>query len=142
MGQLQRRKTMQVHDMISTHPDVKGNTADRLLRCIEACYTCAQACTVCADACLAEQAVDQLKQCIRLNLDCADICAATGAMASRRIGSNVEVLRAMIRACELSCHTCGEACQRHGAEHEHCRICADACMQCAAACRDALADVH
>lgn len=97
---------MQVHEMISAHPDVQGSTADLLLRCIEECYNCAQLCTSCADACVAEQSVDKLKQCIRLNLDCADICAAAGAMGSRRTGSNVEVLRAVIRACELACRRC------------------------------------
>jgi len=43
--------------------------------------------------------VKDLTQCIRLNLDCADICAATGAMTSRRTGSNVDVLRAAMQAC-------------------------------------------
>ena len=133
---------MHVHEMIRTHPDVQGSTADRLLRCIEECYGCAQACTSCADACLAESSVDQLRQCIRLNLDCADICATTGALASRRTGSNVEVLRAVIGACELACRRCGEECQRHAGMHEHCRICADACTRCAEACSAALAEVH
>lgn len=133
---------MQVHEMISAHPDVQGSTADLLLRCIEECYNCAQVCTSCADACVAEQSVDKLKQCIRLNLDCADICATAGAMGSRRTGSNVEVLRAVIRACELACRRCGEECERHAGDHGHCRICADACMRCADACGEALAEVH
>ena len=34
---------MHVQQMIATHPDVQGSTADRLLRCIEECYGCAQA---------------------------------------------------------------------------------------------------
>ncbi|PZR46774.1 MAG: four-helix bundle copper-binding protein, partial [Stutzerimonas stutzeri] len=63
-----------MQEMIATHPDVKGNTNDALIRCIEECYSCAQICTSCADACLAEEMVAQLRQCIRLNLDCADIC--------------------------------------------------------------------
>lgn len=89
---------MHVQRMILSHPDVRGKDVDALLRCIEECYSCAQSCTSCADACLAEQAVDRLKQCIRLNLDCADICFATGAMGSRRTGSNEEVLRQVIDA--------------------------------------------
>ena len=133
---------MQVREMISTHPDVQGSTADRLLQCIEECYSCAQTYTKCADACLAESMVDQLRQCIRLNLDCADICAATGAMASRRTGSNVEVLRTVIQACEQACRRCGEECERHAGEHQHCRICAESCKRCADACRAALDEVH
>ncbi len=133
---------MQVREMISTHPDVQGRTADRLLAFIEEALGCAQTCTSCADACLAESNVDMLKQCIRLNLDCADICGAVAMMASRRTGSNVEVLRAAIQACELACRTCGEECRKHAQNHDHCRICADACIRCADACRDAIADVH
>lgn len=36
--------------MIATHLDVRGNTDNALIRCIEECYSCAQACTLCADA--------------------------------------------------------------------------------------------
>lgn len=57
---------MQVHQMISTHPHVRGQTNDALIRCIEECYSCAQTCTSCADACLAEDMVKSLTQCIRL----------------------------------------------------------------------------
>src|SRR3546814_8024459 len=62
-----------MREMISSHPSVQGNTNDALISCIEECYSCAQSCTSCADACVAEEMVDQLRQCIRLNLDCADI---------------------------------------------------------------------
>ena len=133
---------MQVREMMSTHPDVQGSTADKLLQFIEEAYSCAQTCTACADACLAESMVDQLRQCIRLNLDCADICAATGAMASRRTGSNPDVLRAAIQACEQACRKCGEECERHAGEHEHCRICAESCKRCADACQAALEEVR
>ncbi|MDJ0391010.1 hypothetical protein QMO56_23100 [Roseomonas sp. E05] len=37
--------------MIRTHPQVKGNINDALIRCIEECYACAQTCTACAEAC-------------------------------------------------------------------------------------------
>ncbi|WIJ24731.1 four-helix bundle copper-binding protein [Devosia sp. RR2S18] len=133
---------MRVREMISTHPHVQGSTADALLRCIEECYACAQTCTSCADACMGEDMVKDLTQCIRLNLDCADICAATGAMASRRSGRNVEVLRATIEACAAACRACGEECQSHADMHEHCRICAEACRSCEQACREALPQVH
>jgi len=133
---------MHVQEMINAHPDVQGDVTNRLLRCIEECYNCAQTCTACADACLAEPSVDMLRLCIRLNLDCADICAATGKVASRFTGRNAEVMRAMIQACEQACRVCGEECRKHASEHEHCRICAGACMSCADACREAVAEVH
>ena len=133
---------MHVREMISTHPDVQGSAADALIKCIEECYACSQTCTSCADACLAEDMVAELRQCIRLNLDCADICLATGAMASRRTGSNVEVLQATIQACADACRVCAEECARHSEQHDHCRICADSCRSCESACRDALSQVH
>ena len=33
---------MHAHEMISTHPQVRGNTNDSLIRCIEECFDCAQ----------------------------------------------------------------------------------------------------
>ena len=90
---------MHVQEIIRTHPHVRGSTNDALIRCIEACYDCAVACTACADACLGEPSVQQLTQCIRLNLDCADVCAATGAVATRRTGSNEEIIQLMLQAC-------------------------------------------
>lgn len=128
---------MHVHQMISTHPHVRGNTNDALVRCIEDCFDCAQACTACADACLGEAMVKELTQCIRLNLDCADACIATGNIASRRTGSNEEVIRQMLSTCETACRLCGEECERHGQTHEHCRVCAEACRRCQQACAEA-----
>ena len=69
---------MHVQSIISTHPNFRVNVKERLLRCIEACFDCGQSCVACADACLAEDMVTDLRQCIRLNLDCADVCFAAG----------------------------------------------------------------
>ena len=129
---------MNVQEMIRTHPRVKGRTNDALVRCIEECYACAQDCTSCADACLGEEMVADLVQCIRLTLDCADICAATGAVATRRTGSNEQVLHSMLQTCAAACRACGDECARHAAQHEHCRICAEACERCERACQQAL----
>lgn len=133
---------MHVREMISTHPHAQGSAAADVLKFIEEAYDCAQTCTSCADACLGEEMVQDLTQCIRMNLDCADICVATGAMASRRTGRNVDVLSAAIQACAEACRVCGDECQQHAEAHEHCRICADACRSCEQACRDALPQVH
>jgi hypothetical protein len=128
---------MHAQEMIRTHPDVRGNTNEALIRCIEECYDCAQACTSCADACLGEAMVMELRQCIRLNLDCADLCAVTGAVATRRTGSNEDVIRRLLQACETACWLCGEECARHASQHEHCRVCAESCRRCEQACRKA-----
>jgi hypothetical protein len=94
-------KYMHVQSIISTHPDVRGNVNESLLRCIEACFDCGQSCVACADACLAEDMVMDLRQCIRLDLDCADVCFAVGKLASRRTGSNEACLKGMIEACAI-----------------------------------------
>ena len=126
---------MHTQQMISTHPDVRGNYSQPLIKCINDCFACAQTCISCADACLAEPMVEALRQCIRLNLDCADICNATGALASRRTGSNEEVLRHTIELCALACTRCAEECDKHADRHEHCKVCAQSCRECADSCR-------
>jgi hypothetical protein len=78
--------------------------------------------------------LEELRQCIRLNLDCADICTATGHIASRRTGSNEAVIIATLATCETACRLCAEECQKHASMHEHCRICAESCERCADAC--------
>lgn len=129
---------MHAREMISTHPHVRGHTNDSLIACIEECHDCAQVCITCADACMGEDNVAELVQCIRLNQDCADVCLATGAVATRRSGSNEDVIRAMLQACEIACRLCGEECRRHAGQHDHCRICAERCDACQSACRQAL----
>lgn len=133
---------MHAREMITTHPDVRGSTNETMVRCIEECYGCAQSCIACADACLAEKMVETLRQCIRLDLDCADICATTGAMASRRTGSNQALLKRMIETCAEACRLCAEECARHAGEHEHCRICAEACRSCEQVCREAARSIN
>jgi hypothetical protein len=132
-----KETTMQAQEIIRTHPHVKGKVNDALVRCIDECYQCAQTCIACADACLGEKTVAKLLQCIRLNQDCAGVCEATGAVATRRTGSNQELIRSMLDACALACRVCGEECERHASEHEHCRICAESCRRCEEACHEA-----
>jgi hypothetical protein len=129
---------MQVQQMMSTHPQAPRNASDALLRCIEECYSCAQTCTACADACLAEESVAELRRCIRLNLDCADLCAMIGRIVTRGTGLNEGLLAEIINTCALVCRLCGDECGRHASRHEHCRICAQACRSCAEACNEAI----
>lgn len=131
--------------MIATHPHVRGNTNQTLGRAAELAAACASVCRSCADACLGEAQVADLVQCIRLNLDCADLCDAFAAIATRRSGGNVPVIDLAAQACEAACRRCAEECQRHAARHEHCRLCAESCVECADACRAArenLGDDH
>src|SRR3546814_20501173 len=114
-----------MREMISSHPSVQGNTNDALISCIEECYSCAQSCTSCADACVAEEMVDQLRQCIRLNLDCADICVALGTIATRRTGTNAQVIVYTLEACADACRVCAAASERPARHHANCRIISD-----------------
>ena len=121
--------------MLDDHPAVEDRTDfAALLECIEACFECAQACTACDDACLAEADVEMLRECIRLNLDCADMCEATGRMLSRRTAESLALRQAMLAACVVACRVCGDECERHAGEHHHCATCAEACRRCQRAC--------
>ena len=109
------------------------------VRCIEACYDCAESCTQCADDCLGEESVQELTSCIRLNLDCADICAATGRVVSRQTSVDANVTSAIVQACIAACRSCGDECERHAAHGmEHCRVCAEECRRCEQACEELL----
>ena len=116
-------------------------TIDRnaLVACIDACSDCAQACTACADACLAEAQVQTLIRCIRLDLDCADICSTTMRVLTRQTAFDATVARSLLQACVMVCKDCGDECEQH-AQHgmEHCRVCAEACRRCEQACQQVL----
>jgi hypothetical protein len=121
-------------NMLETHPREGDVDRGALARCIEACVECEQACTSCADACLSEDAIADLRKCIRLDLDCADICAATGRVLTRQAGYDAPLSKAQLEACRQACATCAEECEQHAEHHEHCRVCADACRRCEQAC--------
>ncbi|ABK05633.1 protein of unknown function DUF326 (plasmid) [Arthrobacter sp. FB24] len=124
-----------VSAMLNAHPQADpAMSRDSLAGCIAACFECAQTCTACADACLGEDMVAELTTCIRTDLDCADVCAATGNLLSRQTGGQSPITLAALEACRAACAACAEECQKHAGMHEHCRICAEACRRCEAAC--------
>jgi hypothetical protein len=126
-------------EMIRTTPAEIGFDGDALAECIDACFACAQTCTACADACLGEDMVAELRRCITGDLNCADICLATGRVLSRQTGYDADITRAVLAACRDACRRCAEECERHAEHHEHCRICAEMCRRCEAACDRLLA---
>jgi hypothetical protein len=87
--------------MLDTYPADFGLDAGQLSAAIDACSDCTQSCTACADACLAEgdDMLGSLRQCIRLNLDCADVCEATLRILSRQTAYDANVTRAQVEAC-------------------------------------------
>ena len=132
---------MSVQEMMQTHPQPLVAEREALVRCIDECFRCAATCTSCADACLGETNAQELARCIRLGLDCADICDATGHILTRQTAADAGVLRAVVEACGQTCRACGEECARHAEHHEHCRVCAEACRRCEQACNDLLATI-
>ncbi len=127
--------------MLATHPRSSTLDHDALLECLRACHDCAASCTVCADACLAEDMVKELVRCIRLNLDCADVCESTGRVLARQTEPDASLLRAQLSVCADFCAACARECLSHGDRHEHCRLCGDTCLLCEDACRKALASL-
>lgn len=126
-------------EMLDAHPVAVANSGT-LATCIEACFDCAKACTICADACLSEEMVDELRMCIRTDLDCADICTTTGRILARQTPGAEAIVRAQIDALRQAVRACARECEKHAEKHDHCRICAEACRRCEAACEDLLGE--
>jgi hypothetical protein len=72
-----------VRQMLDTYPRPPAVDAGLLAAAIEAASDCAQACTADTDADLGEQNLAEMVKCIRLCLDCADICTAIAGVLSR-----------------------------------------------------------
>jgi hypothetical protein len=128
-----------IQSMLEAHP--RHTASPEIQRCIDQCFACGAACTICADACLAEEVVADLVACVRLDLDCADMCFATGKVVSRQTATQATVVSRALESCREACRVCAEECERHADHHEHCRICAEACRRCEQACGEALATV-
>jgi hypothetical protein len=124
--------------MMNTYPLPINLDRAKLAATIDALISCSEACTACADACLSEGMVAELTKCIRTNMDCADICAATARVLSRHTGYDANISRALLEACAMACKSCGDECGAHAGQHEHCGICADACRACERSCRELL----
>ena len=125
---------MSIAKMIAAHPDVAGNLNEPLALAVRHAMFCAAICTSCADACVAEEM--DMRQCVRTCLDCSDVCEATYRTATRRTGSNRELIRSLLATCVRACEICEAECAKH--DNAHCRRCAQMCRECADDCRRAL----
>ncbi|PLR95029.1 four-helix bundle copper-binding protein [Bacillus sp. T33-2] len=96
---------------------------------IEALHECMVACNHCYNACLEEEDVKMMANCIRLDRECADICAFLEQALVRGTPFAAE----LAAVCAKICEACGNECNKH--VHEHCKKCAEACFKCADACR-------
>lgn len=122
-----------LQNMMASHPQPVSETS-RMSEVAHHIAMCALVCTSCADACLAEPMVGKLVRCIRLNLDCADICATTSGVLVRQVETDSAVVGELLRACATACQACAEECAKHAGMHEHCRICAEHCRACVEVC--------
>ena len=120
--------------MLRTNPEPPFAPMDALGRCIHACMEAAQVCTACADACLGEH-VAGLETCVRLNLDCADICAAASRVLTRQHNPDFTIVAMMLELCATAADACARECERHAERHAHCQVAAAACHRCFDACR-------
>ena len=103
---------------------------------LEALNNCAAECNHCTTTCLNEQDVKMLARCIKLDIDCAQICSLTASLIAR----NSEHGKHLLKECAEVCIACAEECEKHAKMGmEHCRKCAEACRACADACRTGVA---
>lgn len=100
---------------------------DDLQACIEACEEALHACQECAAADIREGGD---AQCALINLDCADICAATLNALARGSQHHGD----FCALCAHLCRVCAQACEIHAGKHAHCKRCQEACEACATAC--------
>lgn len=104
---------------------------EKIQQCIAKCLACTDACMYCASSCLKETDIDMLRDCIRLDLECATLCR-TAAEVMQLEGIN---MRAICELCASICTACAEECERHASHGmEHCRKCAQICRECADIC--------
>jgi hypothetical protein len=123
--------------MLDTYPRTLIVDAGLLAATIDALSDCAQACTADTDADLSEGNLAEMVTCIRLCLNCTDICTATIAVISRLAEYDASSTRPLLEACAAICGRCGDECEQH-AFMQHCRVCAEACRRCERACRELL----
>jgi hypothetical protein len=126
---------MSYANLLDSYPRTFNVDAKVLASAIDALTDCAQACTGCADDALSEPNVADMVKCIRLCLDCADICTMTAAICSRQTEHDAHVTRPLLEACMAACRSCGDECQHHAMMHA-CQVCAQACRRCEQACNE------
>src|SRR5689334_9756259 len=124
----------QTRQMLEAMPGRPEFGLDDLAAAIDACLACVQSCTSCADADVAEPDVADLRRCIGLCTDCADICATTARVLSRSTSYDKYMVQRMLEACVRACASCAEECHRHAPHHRHCAICEQVCLECERAC--------
>ena len=100
------------------------NSRESLIKML---YECAAACQKCISGCLNDDP-NMMANCIKTDLDCADICITTATFLARNSVHGKHLLAECIEICKA----CATECEKH--KHQHCIDCAIACRECIAAC--------
>ena len=122
-------------EMLKAVPTAVPFGAAAVADAIDACLRCLQTCTSCTDADLVEVDIGELRACIGLCLNCADVCGLTARLLSRPAHSDRFVTHRLLEACVRTCTNSAEECARHAHHHRHCALCENACRACAQACQ-------
>ena len=99
------------------------------MKLMERIFDCQSMCKYCFNACLEEKDVYMMTRCIKLDVECAEICG----MAASSVAYNGDFTREMLEVCINACEMCAKECRKH--DKMHCIECAKACEECAKACR-------
>src|SRR6201997_985898 len=111
---MERRGAMSyARQMLGIYPSTLTVDAGALAATIDALSDCAQACTADTDADLSESNLAEMVTCIRLCLDCTDICTAAIGVISRLAEYDASATRPLLEACAAICNSCGDECERH-----------------------------
>jgi hypothetical protein len=91
---------------------------------------CHAACQRCADAWLAHSPLgpDALR-CIRLIVDCGDLCAAAAEVLPEIENESIALVRSRLNACVFACERCVREAARHRAPHSP--ACVESCREAA-----------
>ena len=90
---------------------------------------CAIECNRCTIACLEEENINMLEKCIKLDIDCAEMCHLAVSFLAR----DSEHTEHILPECAELCESCAKECEMHK-DLDHCKVCAEACRKCAEAC--------
>lgn len=104
--------------------------ASAMQACINACAKCSQDCYMCFNACLHEPDLNMRKDCVKMLIECGNMCEISAAMMSMKGRFSQE----HCQLCALICDTCAKECDMY--KEEHCQRCVASCRKCADECRN------
>src|ERR1700741_3607083 len=96
---------------------------DQYRKLIATLTTCVKDCNYCVAACLEEDDVKSLTECIKVCLDCKEICE----LAASYVARNSERAPLVLNLCADICDVCAAECGKYMHHMDHCRRCAEIC---------------